>query len=222
MNVITKSGTNQFHGTAFEFFRNTDLNANDFFRNQSPPINGVPNNSRQVLNQNQYGGVIGGPIKKDKLFFLTSYQGTWQKNGVGAQGYSTPVLPPLPTGDRSNVAAFTTALANMYCGQAGQAAPAKITSPTCTNPSGVGPININPVAVNLLELKNLDGTYLIQGSSTGANQTTTFSIPALFTERQIAGNVDLLAARIASGKEKAFPQLTMEKEGDSHFRPRVD
>jgi hypothetical protein len=50
VNVVTKTGTNDFHGTAFEFFRNTVLNANDFFRNQSLPVNGVPNNTRQTLN----------------------------------------------------------------------------------------------------------------------------------------------------------------------------
>jgi hypothetical protein len=68
VNVVTKSGTNAFHGTVFEFFRNTDLNANDFFRKISPPINGLPNDGRQVLDQNQFGGVFGGPIKKDKFF----------------------------------------------------------------------------------------------------------------------------------------------------------
>ena len=91
VNVVTKSGTNQFHGTAFEFFRNTDLNANDFFRKISPPLNGVPNNGRQVLNQNQFGGVFGGPVKKDKLFFFASFQETWQKNGVSSAGYSAPI-----------------------------------------------------------------------------------------------------------------------------------
>ena len=106
VNVVTKSGTNEFHGTAFEFFRNTDLNANDFFRKISPPLNGVPNNGRQVLNQNQFGGVFGGPVKKDKLFFFASFQETWQKNGVSAAGYSAPTLVPIPTGDRSNTAAF--------------------------------------------------------------------------------------------------------------------
>ena len=81
VNVVTKSGTNAFHGTAFEFFRNTDLNANDFFLNRA----GL---ARPVLNQNQFGDVIGGPIKKDKLFFFFSYQATKQKNGASTQSLS--------------------------------------------------------------------------------------------------------------------------------------
>src|SRR5881398_3398447 len=58
VNVVTKSGTNTFHGSAFEFFRNTVLNANNWFRNYQ----GLP---KPVLNSNQYGGAFGGPIKKD-------------------------------------------------------------------------------------------------------------------------------------------------------------
>ena len=91
MNVVTKSGTNDFHGTAFEFFRNTVLNANDFFLNAA----GQP---RGVLNQNQFGGVFGGPVKKDKLFFFVSYQRTWQKNGLAdSAGAAYNInLPPIP------------------------------------------------------------------------------------------------------------------------------
>ena len=80
-------------GTAFEFFRNTALNANDLFRNAT-------GGSKLVLNQNQYGGVFGGPIKKDKLFFFVSYQETGQKNGISGFGYSSVVLPPIPGGNR--------------------------------------------------------------------------------------------------------------------------
>ena len=70
VNVITKGGTNEFHGTLFEFFRNEDLNANDFFFNRV----GQP---RGLLRENQFGGTFGGPIIKDrKLFFFGSYQGT--------------------------------------------------------------------------------------------------------------------------------------------------
>jgi outer membrane receptor protein involved in Fe transport len=65
--VVTKSGTNAFHGSAYDYLRNTALDANNFFSN----LEGDP---RQVLHRNQYGGTVGGPIKKDKLFFFLAYQ----------------------------------------------------------------------------------------------------------------------------------------------------
>ena len=103
VNVLTKSGTNQFHGTGFEFFRNADLDANDFFYNRDTCSTTYAGQScpHQVLNMNQFGGVIGGPIKKDKLFFFGSYEGTRQKNGVAAQGFTSATLSPIPAGDRS-------------------------------------------------------------------------------------------------------------------------
>src|SRR5262245_11137154 len=74
INLNTKSGTNRFHGSAYEFIRNKVLNANDFFANQS----GL---NRPPFTQNQFGGNIGGPIKKDKLFFFFSYEGFRQRKG---------------------------------------------------------------------------------------------------------------------------------------------
>jgi Carboxypeptidase regulatory-like domain/TonB dependent receptor-like, beta-barrel len=65
INIATKSGTNQFHGDAFEFVRNADFNADDYFARKS-----------DGLKRNQFGGTIGGPIKKDKIFFFLGYQGT--------------------------------------------------------------------------------------------------------------------------------------------------
>ncbi|MGO8787632.1 MAG: TonB-dependent receptor domain-containing protein [Terriglobia bacterium] len=65
VNVVTKSGTNQFHGDAFEFVRNGALNARNFF---------AP--TQDALKSNQFGGSLGGPIKKDKVFFFGTYQGT--------------------------------------------------------------------------------------------------------------------------------------------------
>jgi len=189
VNVVTKSGTNAFHGTVFEFFRNTDLNANDFFRKISPPINGVPNDGRQVLDQNQFGGVFGGPIKKDKFFFFLSYQETRQRNGIAPQGYSVPTLAPIPTGDRSNTAAFQAALGATFC-------PANKVTGGNTSVGGVqvacNGSNINPVAINLLELKNPDGSYYVPSSTTGLYQNTTFSIPAPYTEHQFASSADYL------------------------------
>jgi Carboxypeptidase regulatory-like domain/TonB dependent receptor len=68
INVITKSGTNKFHGSAWEFFRSDVLSANDFFSNRA----GLP---RGVFKFNQFGGTMGGPIKHDKTFFFGSYEG---------------------------------------------------------------------------------------------------------------------------------------------------
>lgn len=69
INAVTKSGGNAFHGDVFEFLRNGDLNARDFFAA-----------ARDTLRRNQFGGVIGGPIRKDKLFFFAGYQGTVQRS----------------------------------------------------------------------------------------------------------------------------------------------
>jgi hypothetical protein len=80
VNVVTKSGTNEFHGTVFEFLRNTDLDARNFF---SP--------ERSFYRQNQFGGTVGGPIRKNKLFFFGDYQGTRQSQGIDTG------LIPVPT-----------------------------------------------------------------------------------------------------------------------------
>jgi TonB dependent receptor len=69
VNLVTKSGTNQIHGSFWEYLRNDAANANDFFLNQS-------NVKRPALRWNQFGFTLGGPIMKDKLFFFTSYQGS--------------------------------------------------------------------------------------------------------------------------------------------------
>lgn len=78
--IVTKSGTNAFHGSAFEYNRNTAYNANDFISNSL----GQP---RAVLKRNQYGGTLGGPILKKKVFFFVSYQGQRESqlvpSGVG-------------------------------------------------------------------------------------------------------------------------------------------
>jgi len=68
VSVVTKSGTNSFHGAAFEYFRNDVLDANDWFANNKDL-------NKPALRQNDFGGVIGGPIKKNKLFFFGSYEG---------------------------------------------------------------------------------------------------------------------------------------------------
>jgi Carboxypeptidase regulatory-like domain len=94
INVVTKSGSNNFHGNLFEFFRNTDLNTANFFNA----------GQRGAYHQNQFGGTIGGPIIKDKLFFFADYQGN--RKVVG----ETQVISGAPSedvlgGDFSSIAA---------------------------------------------------------------------------------------------------------------------
>jgi hypothetical protein len=79
INVVTKSGTNRFHGSAFEFLRNTDFDAANFFAG----------GQRGDFKQNQFGGTVGGPIKKDKVFFFGDYQGNKQILGQ-TQSFAVP------------------------------------------------------------------------------------------------------------------------------------
>ncbi len=74
--VTTKSGSNQFHGSVFEFFRNTSLDARSYFASQ-----------REKFNLNQFGGSLGGPIKKDKTFFFLDYQAKMERRGVPFTGF---------------------------------------------------------------------------------------------------------------------------------------
>src|SRR6202522_993258 len=81
INVVTKSGTNAFHGSAFEFLRNTNFDARNYF---SP--------ARGTFNQNQFGGTFGGPIRTTKIFFFGDYQGTRSTQGVDTGRIPVPSL----------------------------------------------------------------------------------------------------------------------------------
>jgi hypothetical protein len=181
--LITKTGTNAFHGTVFEFLRNDFLNANDFFLNRN-------DQQRPVLKQNQFGFALGGPVIKDKLLFFGSYQGTRQVNGITAGQSRTACSaslsePPL-TNDRS-----ASELGKLFGGLSGSHGGTAVESDGS---------NINPVAVSLLNFKLPDGSFLIptpqvvdptkpfvqQGFSV-------FSEPCHFSEDQFSTNIDYLA-----------------------------
>ncbi len=80
INAVSKSGTNNFHGSAFEFLRNSDLDARNFFDTYVAP--GATIAVAPAFRRNQFGGAIGGPIKKDKAFFFFNYEGLRQSLGV--------------------------------------------------------------------------------------------------------------------------------------------
>ncbi|MCI0389203.1 MAG: TonB-dependent receptor [Acidobacteria bacterium] len=142
VNLITKGGSNEFHGTLLHFFRNEALNANDFFFNRDK-------RPKPILRQNQFGGTLGGPLKKEKLLFFTSYQGTRQANGLAVGCRGSAFAPPL-TNDRS-----AAAIGAMFAGRRGQL---QGTAGPAILPDGS---NINPVALKLLQVKLPDGSFLL-------------------------------------------------------------
>ncbi len=191
VNVITKSGSNKFHGTAFEFFRNNALNANDFFRNKA----GQP---RGILKQNQFGFALGGPLPifnfgeggpmfrsgKDKLLFFTSYQGTRQINGVSGGSTSNFFSPPF-TNDRSRAA-----LGALFAGQSGAVGGLAVAADGS---------NISAPAFALLNLRLPNGQFVIPTPQTidpaqpfARRGFSAVSVPGTFNEDQFMVNLDFL------------------------------
>jgi hypothetical protein len=140
--VITKSGSNEFHGQVYDYFQNNIFNAAPFF------YNSIPRNSNTavtlgpavpVLRRNQYGANLGGPIIKNKLFFFAAYQGIQATDGLNGTG--TLTVPPDLTSDRSPAA-----LASMLQKDFGV---------------NLSPSALDPVAVALFSMKLPNGQFLI-------------------------------------------------------------
>ena len=153
INVVTKSGTNAYHGSVFDFLRNTDLDAKNYF---SP--------TRGVFIQNQFGGTVGGPILKDKVFWFGDYQGTRQIVGQ-TQNYPVPSNADR-TGNLADQAGTLTGSVNGnywasvlstklgYDVTPGEAYYTQgcTTSTQCVFPNAVIPTSaLSPVAVNTLK-----------------------------------------------------------------------
>jgi Carboxypeptidase regulatory-like domain len=173
VDVVTKSGTNDFHGDLWEYFRNSVLNANDFFLNAS----GQP---RGVLDQNQFGFTAGGPILKNKLFFFGSYQGTRQRDGLGTGCLTTGILPVgLTNGSSSRTAA---ALGAEFGGQAG------LLGGTVASDGS----NISPTALAVLNAQLPDGAFVVPAPQNDTTGETTLSSPCTYSENQFITDVDWL------------------------------
>jgi hypothetical protein len=214
--LITKSGEKDFHGDAWEFVRNDVFNANSFFRNST-------GQSKPNLKQNQYGATLGGPVRRDKLFFFSSFQGTRQVNGLDTTSTSNPILPPL-TSDRS-----ATALAAQFCPAnnlltGGLSGGANVGKPDpryltyaggkqldCRNQTTATTAPLNPVALQLLQAKRSDGSYLIPSPQTilrsGANAGlgfSSFSLPSTYKENQYLLNADYLLSPKHTLSERGY------------------
>jgi Carboxypeptidase regulatory-like domain/TonB dependent receptor len=158
INVQIKSGTNDFHGSAFEYHANHKLNAKNFFT--------PPDRDKNKFLQNQYGGTFGGPIKKDKLFFFASYEGT--KNRQNDFRIVSVPTAALRAGDFSNARTSAGVLVPIYdsTSSSDPATRTQIRDPlraTAANPLGLNIIpdkSIDPIVkkiLPLIPLPNLPG-----------------------------------------------------------------
>jgi hypothetical protein len=128
VNASVKSGTNQFHGDAFEYARNSALDSNTYFNRQK----GIP---KGIFSQNQFGGTIGGPILRDRTFFFGDYQGLRSTKDVTVSS----VVPShnMKIGNFTELSNTVYPLTSLATGQSGCITPATMTiAPGCIDPVG--------------------------------------------------------------------------------------
>lgn len=150
-NVSIRSGTNQWHGSAFEFLRNDTFDARGFFL--------APNQPKNKLRRNQFGGVLSGPIRRDTTFFLVNYEGKRERRGTPARA-SVPTVA-MRNGDFSEIIQPGN---RWYPRDANPAATRAIRFPGDSAPfpgNVIPPGRLDPVSLNILTWK--DGTPLPEG-----------------------------------------------------------
>ena len=231
INVVTKSGTNQFHGNLFEFVRNTDFDAANYF----------DAGQRGAYHQNQFGGTFGGPIKRDKIFFFADYQGNRVVQGI------TDLITGAPTaavesGNLSSLAGnFVTgtpavpttvtgaAWANQLTTQLGYPVHTGedyyfagcTTNAQCVLPNAMlAPTAFNPISANLLK-------YILPANGTNSSGVPTFTTNAEatnLTDNKFSGRVDantglgLLSAYYYFDRyDRIDPVLAGQRAGVSGF-----
>ena len=186
VDIVSRSGTDHFHGAAWEYVRNNLFNANDFFAK----LDGTP---RPTLKQNQFGVAVGGPVWRGPTFFYIAYQGTRSVNAE-AQGSEVTTLLPQLTSDRS-----AAALGAQFCPTAPGRDPSAYTTHAGGTQVACDGSNINPVALAILNAKLPNGDYAVPTpqinlSSSDPTQLpvgqSTFALAGRYNEDQYTGNVD--------------------------------
>ena len=169
VDITTKSGTNEFHGMGYEYLQNNVFDATPTFLQANPFFTGAP-----PLHRNVFGATLGGPIKKNKLFFFTSYQGQRVSDALnGSLGGAA--VPPDLTDARD--AASLAAMANQDFGTSLTAA------------------DIDPVALAIMQAKTSSGQYIIPSANTTETGSIPFTAyvkgaPSTFHADQVNGNID--------------------------------
>ena len=209
ISLVSKSGTNKFHGDVFGVFRPNAWSANDYFNKQSEIQNLMPN-TPPAFHRYQEGGAIGGPIKKDKLFFFADYEDTQQVEFEGLKTYAVPTSAER-TGDFSN-------LLNNLDPTSGLPAPIVIYDPTKPdNPDGTrqafpGNIIPNPNPIGLLYLQNMPHCNIpdpVTCDQATTDASPNFGLPGL--DPLNAHRFDARVDWIASDKQRIFTRFSYDK-----------
>jgi hypothetical protein len=162
INQVIKSGSNQIHGSAFEFLRNDVLNARDFFLQQ-----------RGVFKRNVFGATFGAPIKKDKTFVFAAYQGARRREGQTA-GQLTVLTAAERKGDFSDLCTAGGGNAGFDGTGVCQTGGTQLFNPATNNPYPFNQIPVNPVSANYiakyLPLPNVGTNGFIQSSSAATDE----------------------------------------------------
>ena len=180
VNVVTKSGTNQWHGNAFEFVRNREFNARNFFAATTDP-----------LKRNQYGGTIGGPIRKDSSFIFFGYQGTRIRTTGSANNTILPTAANMK-GDFSNYLTANSAINP-------QGKVIQINDPTTGLPYPNNQIPVNPVALALSKYLPID--------QAAANGRITYGVPTVQNFDEIVTRFD----QVLRGQDKLYGRFYRDK-----------
>ncbi|HEY1215720.1 MAG TPA: TonB-dependent receptor [Bryobacteraceae bacterium] len=201
INAVTRSGTNQWHGSAFEFIRNNIVNATNFF-------SGI----KDTVKRNQFGGTIGGKVVSDKAFFFFGYQGTRNRQVSAATNSCIPTAAEL-AGDFSQMPAV-----GAQCGRAiadngnlyDPATNSKInTNPNQANYRKIPTSSLSQTALNLVK-------YLPASLANPTTGAISVAIPANFTEDQYIGRFDY---NISSNHNLFFRTFVTNYNAPAYFSP---
>ena len=197
INVVTKSGTNGFHGTLYEFLRNDKLDATDFFVNEA-------GQKKSAFRFNQFGGTVGGPIKKDRTFFFGSYEGLRWVSGVTAVGTMPTALQR--TGDFSqtfNQAGQQIAVYDPFSTRQDATQPGGYVRTAVPN-NRIPMSRMDPVALNLLKYMPLPNS--VGNALTGTNNfVSNYSAP--INKNDFSVRVD----HSINDKQKIFARVSMNR-----------
>jgi hypothetical protein len=205
VDLVSRGGSNSFHGSAWEFVRNNIFNANDFFSK-------LAGQRRPDLKQNQFGSSIGGPIRRDTAFFFAAYQGLTEVNGFGDE--QTPILPRL-TSDRSAPTLGAQFCPAGHLNASGEPATGYFTAAGGTQIACDGS-NINPVALALLNAKLPSGQFAIPSPQVGLPPSgpdasdqmpmgeSTFAFPTRYREDQATVNLDQVLSQKNTLSQRFF------------------